>query len=137
MNYDYASLLDRAWANLPEELQDHSRFQMPEVDTLIEGNQTIITNFNEIVNALRRKPQHLLTFLSKELAAPATFDDKRAIVQRVLKKSMITKKVEDYAKIFVLCHECGRPDTKITELSGQRIIKCSACGGWWPLRKIK
>ena len=137
MNYDYASLLDRAWANLPEELQDHSRFQMPEVDTLIEGNQTIITNFNEIVDVLRRKPQHLLTFLSKELAAPATFDGKRAIVQRVLKRNMIAKKVEDYAKIFVLCHECGRPDTKITELSGQRIIKCSACGGWWPLRKIK
>lgn len=137
MNYDYASLLDRAWANLPEELQNHSRFQMPEVDTLIEGNQTIITNFNEIVDVIRRKPQHLLTFLSKELAAPATFDGKRAIVQRVLKRNMIAKKVEDYAKIFVLCHECGRPDTKITELSGERIIKCTACGGWWPLRKIK
>jgi len=137
MNYDYASLLDRAWANLPKELHNHSRFQMPEVDTLIEGNQTIITNFNEIVDVLRRKPQHLLTFLSKELAAPATFDGKRAIVQRVLKRNMIAKRVDDYAKIFVLCHECGRPDTKITELSGQRIIKCTACGGWWPLRKIK
>jgi len=137
MNYDYTSLLDRAWANLPEELQNHSRFQMPELDTLIEGNQTIITNFNEIVDSLGRKPQHLLTFLSKELAAPATFDGKRAIVQRVLKRNMIAKKVEDYAKIFVLCHECGRPDTKITELSGERIIKCTACGGWWPLRKIK
>lgn len=137
MNYDYISLVDRAWANLPEKLQNPSRFQMPEPDTLIEGNQTIITNFNEIADVLERKPQHLLTFLSKELAAPATFDGKRATIQRVLKKNMIEKKIEDYAKIFVLCHECGRPDTKITELSGERIIKCTACGGWWPLRKIK
>jgi len=137
MNYNYINLLDRAWANLPEKLQNPSRFQMPELDTLIEGNQTIITNFSEIADVLRREPQHLLTFLSKELAAPATFDGKRATILRVLKKSMITKKIEDYAKIFVLCHECGRPDTKITELGGQRIIKCTACGGWWPLRKIK
>jgi len=137
MNYDYNSFLDRAWESLPEELHNPSRFQMPSLNTIIEGNQTIITNFNEIVDILRRKSQHLLTFLSKELAAPANFDGKRVIIQRVLKKGMIIKKIEAYAKEYVLCHECGRPDTKITELEGEKIIKCTACGGWWPLRKIK
>jgi len=137
MNYDHNSLLDRAWTSLPEGLQSHSRFQIPSVDIFIEGNQTIITNFNEIADILGRKPRHILTFLSKELAAPANFDGRRVIIQRVLKKNMILRKVEDYVKEYVLCHECGRPDTKITELEGEKIIKCTACGGWWPLRKIK
>lgn len=137
MDYNYSVLLDRIWEKLPEELHTASRFQMPHTDIFIEGNRTIIKNFNEIASALRRKPQHILTFLSKELAAPATFSGKRAIIQRVLKKNMIVKKIDDYAKEYVLCHECHRPDTKIGELEGEKIIKCSACGGWWPLRRIK
>lgn len=137
MEYNYTVLLDRAWKNLPEELKSHSRFEIPEVDIFVEGNQTIIKNFNEIANTLRRKPKHLFTFLLKELAARGTFDGNRVVIQRVLRKHIVDKKIEDYTKEYVLCHECKRPDTKFTELSGQGIIKCTACGGWRPLRKIK
>lgn len=137
MKYDYVSLLDRVWVNLPEKLKETSRFEIPEVNSFVEGNQTIIKNFNEIVNAFGREPQHILTFLSKELAAPATLEGNRAIIQRVLRNQMIKKRINDYAREYVLCHECGRPDTKITELEGEKIIKCEACGAWWPLRKIK
>ncbi len=137
MEYNYVTLLDRVLANLPEKLKDKPRFVIPNVNSFIEGNQTIIKNFNEIVNALGREPEHILKFLSKELAAPATFDGNRAIIQRVLRSQIINKRINDYAREYVLCHECGRPDTKITELEGEKIIKCEACGAWWPLRKIK
>lgn len=137
MEYNYSKLLDRAWESLPEKLKSHSRFEIPEAKIFVEGNQTIIKNFNEIANTLRRDTKHLLTFLLKELAAPGTFDGNRVVIQRVLRKHIIDKKIEDYVNEYVLCHECHRPDTKFTELEGQKIIKCTACGGWRPLRKIK
>jgi translation initiation factor 2 subunit 2 len=135
--YEYEKLLDRAWSKLPEKLKVHSRFEIPKVDSFVEGNQTIIKNFNDIAGTLGREPQHLLTYLSKELAALGIFEGKRVIINRVLKREMINKRVEEYAREYVICHECGRPDTKFTELSGEKIIKCEACGGWWPQRKIK
>jgi len=137
MEYDYEKLLGRAWNSLPEKLRSMSRFEIPVASTIIEGNQTIIRNFNEIADMLNRDPKHILTYLSKELAAPATFDGNRVIIQRVLRETMINKKIEEYANEYVLCHECKRPDTKITELSGEKIIRCTACGGWRPMGKIK
>jgi len=137
MEYNYAKLLDRAWDNLPDELKHHERFVIPQANTFVEGNQTIIKNFSEIADLLGRDSRHVYTFLLKELAAPGTLDGSRVVIQRALRKHVIDKKIEDYAVEYVLCHQCKKPDTKFTELEGERIIKCSACGAWRPLRKIK
>ncbi|RLI95604.1 MAG: translation initiation factor IF-2 subunit beta [Candidatus Altiarchaeales archaeon] len=137
MEFKYEELLDRAWKYLPEKLKNPSRFRIPEAISFVEGNQTIIKNFNEIANVFGREPRHLLLFLIKELAAPGNYDGKRAIINRAVRREVINKKIETYAKEYVLCHECGRPDTRFTELEGEKIVKCDACGGWWPLRKIK
>jgi len=133
---EYEKLLERAISKIPEKLKSKERFEIPKVDILIEGNQTIVRNFNEIYSKLRRKPKHIISFLSNELAAPAILDGNRLIIQRVLRANMIDKKIELYVKEFVLCNECKRPDTKITELEGEKIIQCEACGAWRPLRKI-
>jgi len=42
MEYNYNQLLDRCWENLPEGLKAHDRFTIPQANTFIEGNQTII-----------------------------------------------------------------------------------------------
>jgi len=134
--HSYEQLLERAWKNIPEKLKTTERFEIPKVDCFAEGNQTIVKNFNDIVSTLRREPKHLLSFLSNELAAPAIIDNNRLVIQRVLRAYLIDQKVDMYAKEFVLCHECGKPDTKITEMEREKIIKCEACGAWRPLRKI-
>jgi len=137
MSGDYDQLLDRVWDGLPEKVKAHERFELPQADTLVEGNTTIIRNFSEIAGQLHREPKYILMFLSKELAAPGQLSGNRAVIQRVLKRHLINEKIAAYAKEYVVCHECARPDTKITALSGQKIIKCEACGGWWPLKRIK
>jgi translation initiation factor 2 subunit 2 len=137
MEYNYNKLLDRAWESLPEEVKKHERFNIPQSVTFVEGNQTIIKNFSEIADLLGRDPKHVYTFLLKELAAPGTLEGNRVVMQRVLRQSVIDSKIEGYANEFVLCHECGKPDTKFTELAGEKIIKCSACGAWRPLTRIK
>jgi len=136
-HYDYDKLLERVWAGLPEKLKKHDRFEIPEADAFIEGTGTIIRNFNDIALTFNRPQDHLMKYLSKELAAPVTVDGSRVIIQRKLKKQIIDDKVRDYAKEFVVCHECGRPDTKISELENQKIVKCEACGAWWPMRRVK
>lgn len=135
--HKYEDLLDRAYLNMPGKLLKHSRFELPKAEIHLEGNQTIIKNFLDISETLGREPQHLLTFLLKELATPGILRSQHAVLQRSLRAGMINKRIEDYAKEYVLCHECLRPDTKVTELAGQKIIKCEACGAWRPLRRIK
>ncbi|MEM4347713.1 MAG: translation initiation factor IF-2 subunit beta [Candidatus Altiarchaeota archaeon] len=132
----YKQLLERAFSKIPEKSKPTDRFEIPRVNLFIEGNQTIIKNFNDIVSTLRRDPKHISSFLSNELAAPALIDGNRLIIQRVLKAHMIDQKIDLYAKEFVLCNECKKPDTKIAELEKEKIIKCEACGAWRPLRKI-
>ena len=135
MKYKYENLLERAYENLPERLLKHSRFEMPKAEIHLEGNQTIIKNFFDISETLGREPKHLLTFLLKDLATPGILRRQDAVLQRRLRVGMINKRLDDYANEYVLCHECSRPDTKITDLSGQKIIKCEACGAWWPFKR--
>jgi translation initiation factor 2 subunit 2 len=135
--YDYDKLLERVWSGLPEKLKKHDRFEVPQADAFNEGSVTIVRNFNDIAQAFNRPIDHLLKFLSKELAAPAAVDGSRVIIQRKLRKQVVDDKIKAYAQEFVICHECGRPDTKISELENQKIVKCEACGAWWPMRRIK
>ena len=134
---DYDKLLDRVWSKLPEKLKSSERFELPEADSFIEGKTTIVRNLTELSNTLDRKPSHIIRFLSKEFAVPTSLEGNRVVIQRRLKQQQVQEKVNAYAAEYVLCHECGRPDTQITELSGEKIIKCTACGGWWPYRRIK
>jgi translation initiation factor 2 subunit 2 len=136
-HYDYDKLLERVWSNLPEKLKKHDRFEIPEADAFIEGNVTIVRNFNDIAASFNRGADHILKFLSKELAAPGNIDGSRLIIQRKLKKQIVDDKIKAYASEFVICHECGRPDTKVSELEGQKVVKCEACGAWWPMRRVK
>jgi translation initiation factor 2 subunit 2 len=40
----------------------------------------------------------------------------------------INEKIEAYAKEFVICSECKKPDTELTKENRLMFIKCLACG---------
>jgi translation initiation factor 2 subunit 2 len=125
---DYEALLNRAHEKLPKTEATGERFEMPVVETAIQGNQTIIKNFSQICESLRRDPKHILKFLTKELATPANFDGSRAIFQAKLPSNLIQKKLESYVKEYVICKVCGRPDTKLLKEDRISFSKCEACG---------
>lgn len=132
---EYKNLLERARKNLPETTKQSSeRFEMPKVKGHVEGNKTIIINFSQIVSAFNREADHLLKFLQRELATPAQIDGPRVVFGRKLSSPLINSKVEEYAKNFVLCKECGKPDTKIVKEDHFRFLKCSACGAKHPIK---
>lgn len=134
---DYESLLNKAYENLPKIEERVDRFRIPVVETIIQGNQTIIKNFSQIAETLRREPSHILKFLTKELATPAGLSGTRAMFQAKISQKMIQQKLESYVKDYVLCKECGSPDTKLIKEGRITFIKCEACGAKSPLKAIK
>ena len=71
-DFDYESLLDRARDKIPEDISSRSRWTLPEPDVLIEGSQTILRNFNEMVSMMDRDADHVYHFLQNELGTSGT-----------------------------------------------------------------
>ncbi len=134
MEFDYQKLLKAAKEKLPEMKGTGQRFEIPKVTGHVEGNKTIITNFASMVSIFHRDADHLLKYLQRELATPAVIDGPRLVLGRKLSSQLINTKIENYAKDFVLCKECGKPDTKIIKEDRILSLKCTACGAKQPIR---
>ena len=131
---DYESLLKKALATVPKTTSSSERFEIPKVQGHIEGNKTIINNFLNIAKSFGREVDQLLKYLQRELATPAFIDGQRLILGRKLNSDFINRKVEQFAKDFVLCRECGKPDTKLEKEDRVLFMRCTACGARHPVR---
>ena len=128
MQYDYEKLLDSAREKLPESVLKSERFEIPKIIGHVEGNKTILSNFLPITQYLGRAPEHVLKYVLKELATPGGIKKNVAILGRKLASSIINDKIKQYAREFVLCPECGKPDTKLEKEGNITYMKCTACG---------
>jgi len=134
MKFDYAELLKEGKAKLPEVKKTTERFEIPKVTGHIQGNKTVISNFAQICTILRREPAQVLKHLQRELATPASIEGQRLVLGRKISSAIINEKITKYAKGFVLCNECGKPDTKIIREERVSSLKCMACGAKHPIR---
>lgn len=137
MDYaEYEALLDRAKSQLPKGISEWSRFEVPRVSIFIEGKMTTVRNFKEIVERLNRDPQHLLRFLAKELATAGTIEGTKAVFQGVFSESTLNKLIERYVQSYVICRECGRPDTRIEKEKRIHYLVCEACGARFSVKHV-
>lgn len=130
----YEKLLEKGMKELPEGAKTMLRYEVPKAKGHIEGNKTIITNFTILVNNLGKDEQRFLKFLLKELATPGKVDGGRLILGRKLSPNLINSKIESFAKTYLLCYDCGKPDTKLEDHNGSLYIKCTACGAKHPVK---
>lgn len=128
MEKDYRSLLDRAYSQLPEQITSYERWTVPRPDVRQVGRRTVIMNFKEIADELRRDPKHLLKFLSGEMATLANFDGTRAVFQGRFRSDSIRNLLEVYTNRYVVCPVCKRPDTRIVRERRLWFLQCEACG---------
>ncbi len=119
---------------LPKSVFESARFEIPTVKGHIQGNKTIISNFKQISQTLAREEEHLLKYILKELATPGDLKKTGLILGAKIPALRINDKIKKYAQDFVLCPDCGKPDTKITKESGFSNIKCMACGARHPVK---
>ena len=126
---DYKIMLEDVRKNLPEAVFLKERFEIPKVLGHIQGNRTVISNFPQIASTLRRDVSHLLKYVLKELAAPGEIKKSGALIMGTkVPAPRINEKIRQYANEFVLCFECGKPDTKIEKEGDLAYMKCTACG---------
>jgi translation initiation factor 2 subunit 2 len=136
MKEDYEKLLKRAHSQLPPEVFEHKRFEMPSVRSGNIGMRTYVVNFKDIADALNRDPLHLLRYLSREMATAGSVDGVRAIFQGKFRSDTLNRLVQRYAEEFVICPVCKRPDTKIVKEKRFSFLSCDACGAKSSVRSI-
>ncbi len=129
----YNELLEELYKKV-NQVKTTGRFEIPKVTGHIEGNKTIVDNFQDICNILRRKPEHLAKFLSRELATQSIINKGRIILNRKLPSGKINEKIQTYADEFVICKECKKPDTELIKEGKYTYLHCLACGAKHPVR---
>ena len=126
MNYE--DMLKKATEEMPSSVHERQRFEVPKVKGHLEGSKTIISNLDQISTSLARPPEHLFKFLLKELATPGTVRKGKAILGAKVSASKINDKIEKYTHDFVLCKECGKPETQFVKENNLTYVQCQACG---------
>ncbi len=125
---DYESLLKRGKKALPERAEADARFIIPKIRGHVQGNKTVLSNFLQIAKHLGRNPKHMLKYVLKELATPGEIKKNFILLGTKVPASRINEKIQKYADTFVICRECGKPDTNMTKEGNIYFVKCQACG---------
>ena len=126
---DYENLLKRIQNKLGDaDKESQTRFELPVVDVMWEGQKTFLRNFSEFPKILRRDPDKVLQYLSKEFAVPAErLGDKAMFVGRRAPDDF-TRLFQIYVKDYLECPTCKSPDTKILKENRISFLICEACG---------
>ncbi len=126
---DYEFLLKRIQDKIGDSKKEtKARFELPIVDVMWEGQNTYLRNFSEFPKILRRDPDKVLQYLSKEFAVPAErLGDKAMFVGRRAPDDF-TRLLQIYVKDYLECPTCKSPDTKIVKENRISFLICEACG---------
>jgi len=132
MNYE--QMLDKLYKEV-KYIEKGERFEIPKVKGHVEGVKTIISNFSQICDMIRRPKEHVAKYLFRELAAPGVIDGERLILNRKLNSALINEKLESYVNEFVICSECKKPDTELKKEDRLMFMHCLACGAKHVMRQ--
>jgi len=130
---DYDEMLDQAVEETPDIEGTSERFEVPDPDIRQEGNMTVFENFQAVTDRLSRDEDHVMKFLQNELGTSGHIDERgRARLTGEFRERRIEDAVDAYTEAYVLCPECGLPDTKLKTEQGATVLRCEACGAQSP-----
>ena len=135
---DYDKLLDRARSQVPEDAFNKSgeRFQVPDVQLLVQGNRSIWQNFQEIINVLNRPGKEVLKFVSGQLGTAGSIEGGNALFNGKFNVEQVAEVLNRYIESYVTCPVCTRPDTVIEKSGNVYLLVCSACGAQTSIRPV-
>jgi translation initiation factor 2 subunit 2 len=137
MTDSYESLLKKAYSSITDAGGSSERFVVPEAKAYVEGKTTVLENFAEISDKVRRDRDHVMKYLLGELGTSGKIDGNRAIFNGKFETSLLKTIIKNYVDDYVICSECGRPDTRLVKDDRILLLRCDACGGHRPVRKRK
>jgi translation initiation factor 2 subunit 2 len=136
LTFNYEDLLKKACAQMPEVSAKKERLELPRIFSSTVGLRTVISNFKEIANALDRDPQHILKYLTREMATAATYQDGRAIFQGKFRSDVFERLLQRYLESYVTCPVCKRPDTRVVKEKRLSFLVCNACGAKSAIKQL-
>ena len=126
---EYKKMLENVYKEVKQVSDKESkRFEVPKIRGSFEGKKTILTNFFQIADYIRRNHEHFQKFILKELATSGYRDGDRLVLNIKVPSVKINHKIEEYLKEFVLCKECKKPDTELIKENRLNFVHCLACG---------
>jgi len=126
---EYDEMLNRGIEETPDIESGSERFEVPDPEVRQEGNTSVFENFQAIRGALDRDGGHVMKFLQDELGTSGHIDESgRVRLTGEFSEGRITDAVDAYTEEFVICPECGLPDTRLDREQGALILRCEACG---------
>ena len=132
---NYEELLEKAFKQLPELSVEKVDFKIPEADSLVQGNKTIVKNIAQISDVARRDRSEIAKYLTKELAAPITYDEQKLTVLAKISPNTLNEKIKRYFELYIICKECHKPDTHVQRVDrGYTTIVCEACGAKYTVK---
>ena len=132
---DYDASLDRAYEALPERTASTERLQIPDPAVQEDGAFTRLTNLKDIADTLSRDAEHIHRFVQREFGTSGQFDDGRGRYNGTFSGGDFEAVLDGYAEEYVVCSECGLPDTKLTTEDRTQMLRCEACGAFRPVSK--
>ena len=131
---DYEAMLKRGRENLPEDQNSGERFSIPKIKGHLQGNKTVISNLAEIAKIMGRKLPIVVKYIEKQLATKGLVEGNFVIFNTKLSANKINTRVQEFSDQFVICKECGKPETKLSKDTGIYFIKCQACGSKYSVK---
>ncbi|THE65568.1 translation initiation factor IF-2 subunit beta [Salinadaptatus halalkaliphilus] len=132
---DYESSLDRAMEDVPDIGGDEERLQIPDAEAQKDGAFTRFTNLGDIADTLSREAEHLHRFIQREMGTSGKFEDGRGRYNGTFTDQDFDAAVDAYVDEYVLCSECGLPDTRLVREDRTPMLRCDACGAFRPVTK--
>lgn len=130
---DYDEQLDRAIEESPDIDGSGERFDVPDPEVRQEGNATVYENFQATTKRLGREDDHVMKFLQRELGTSGHIDESgRLRLTGAFSQRRVQEALDEYVDEYVLCSECGLPDTQLEREQGALVLRCEACGAISP-----
>lgn len=124
----YEEMLENALKNLPDIISISDRYTLPELEVKHEKNKTYILNIKEILYKIKRSTEEFRGDFLKVVGVPGRFERDVLVLNGLIGRETLKKKLEDYVKFFVICEVCKKPETIIINENDIRYLKCEACG---------
>ncbi|MBN1213999.1 MAG: translation initiation factor IF-2 subunit beta [Candidatus Lokiarchaeota archaeon] len=124
----YNELLDKAYDKIPDNVKKSSRFEIPKVEIRYEGKNTYISNFQKILTTLDRDRKHFQGILQKAAGTMGEIRGNQLFLKSRYTEQVLDRLIKQYAKEYVLCNICNKPDTTIQKEGKRQFLKCTACG---------
>lgn len=132
---DYESSLNRAMDEVPDIGGDESRLDIPDPETQKDGAFTRFTNLNDIADVLSRDEEHVHRFVQREMGTSGKLENGRGRYNGTFSEQDFSAAIDAYVDEYVLCSECGLPDTRLVREDRTPMLRCDACGAFRPVTK--